>query len=191
MNSYLSLISRVGDSGIIQTFMELKSASRDFHQLVFHPNFWYYPGKKILPLFQMWSLSVSHRSPLSCPPHLLHHLFPSPAVSSLIMLSAHPRKPRSPSFLKNLLLPLPETNLAPAICPTLSFTLFGSLPKWCFFEAVFLMLPAIRSTSSLSIPSPSSWVIALCFLAALCGMWDLSSPTRDWTHASCSGSAES
>ena len=29
------------------------------------------------------------------------------------------------------------------------------------------------------------------FLAVLRGMWDLSSPTRDGTHAPCSGSAES
>ena len=28
-------------------------------------------------------------------------------------------------------------------------------------------------------------------LAMLCGIWDLSSPTRDWTHALCSGSRES
>ena len=28
------------------------------------------------------------------------------------------------------------------------------------------------------------------FLAMPCGMWDLSSPTRDWTHALCSGSTD-
>ena len=31
----------------------------------------------------------------------------------------------------------------------------------------------------------------LLFLAVPCGLWDLSSPTRDWTRAPCSGSAES
>ena len=33
--------------------------------------------------------------------------------------------------------------------------------------------------------------ILFYFLAALCSMWDLSSLTRDQTHAPCSGSTES
>ena len=40
-----------------------------------------------------------------------------------------------------------------------------------------------------------SFVFLFCFdlgfLAAPCGMWDLSSPTRDGTRAPCSGSVES
>ena len=51
----------------------------------------------------------------------------------------------------------------------------------------------------LILPTPQSLIVLLPsiihflfnFLATLCGMWDLSFPTRDWTRAPCCGSVAS
>ena len=83
-----------------------------------------------------------------------------------------------------------------------------------FFFSFFLFLVRISSRSVLRIQSssalPSGAVLSLCcshpagdfclvlfffffpyFLATQCGLWGLSSPTRDWTRAPCTGNVES
>ena len=68
-----------------------------------------------------------------------------------------------------------------------------------FFYCLWPCWPCCRTCFCLAflLDVPSSWIVFpqkydtfffFFFLAALCSLWDLSSPTRDWTHYPCSGS---
>ena len=81
--------------------------------------------------------------------------------------------PRALLSLTRALLPL---SLSPASCPL-------SVSSCCLCLSVSFYLPLLLV--------PFCLAFSFLLLSALCSMWDLSSSTRDQTHASCIGSTES
>ena len=69
--------------------------------------------------------------------------------------------------------------------------------RWQFQILLYLIYFSCADSSLQHTGSSSCDVQALQHMGSVaehmlsCGMWDLSSPTRDWTRAPCIGSAES
>ena len=64
---------------------------------------------------------------------------------------------------------------------------------WKWWHQSSSLVAGSEQTTSLAASFIYSFVhlfIFYLFLAMPCGMWDLGSPTRDWTHATCSGSTD-
>lgn len=88
----------------------------------------------------------------------------------------------------------PALTLPSSFCPAKQST-----PLLLPFSAISLLLSLqvlkpcgtrLRSSSGVSFPSPRS-ILTFILGVMLCGMWDHSSLTRGWTHASCIGSLKS